>query len=132
MDCDNSAAWAARISVSVTVRFTNSIGRRSVISNPDDTEKYLIFRALVHMIDSNSGIGFHNADQGHPAYLVAAATDSTEQLGDSAEQNALFKLLASFAPEFYSEGPDLSTWRGFCAFAVAAYNREHPGPERID
>ena len=28
------------------------------------------FRALVEMIESNSGVGFVNADQGHPAYAM--------------------------------------------------------------
>ena len=43
-----------------------------MISNPTDDEKYMIFRALVRMIKTNSGDGFLNSDQGHPAYLLGA------------------------------------------------------------
>ena len=47
-------------------------GGRRMISNPTDDEKHMIFRALVRMIKTNSGDGFLNSDQGHPAYLLGA------------------------------------------------------------
>ena len=43
-----------------------------MISAPTDMEQYLIFEALVRAIETNSGIGFHNDDQGHPAYRAGA------------------------------------------------------------
>ena len=95
-----------------------------MISAPTDDEQYLIFKALVHMIETNSGEGFHNSDQGHPAYLLGANDGKVDSVmgGDSPEQNDLFKLLASFDQEFHDAGPDLSTWQKFCAFAVKAHH----------
>ena len=103
-----------------------------MISAPTDDEQYLIFKALVHMIETNSGEGFHNSDQGHPAYLLGANDGKVDRVmgGDSPEKNTLFKLLASFDQTYHGvvPNPDLSTWQKFCAFAVDAYNREHnPG-----
>ena len=97
-----------------------------MISNPTDDEKYLIFRALVLSIKTNSGDGFHNSDQGHPAYRAGAGGKDSANLGDSPEKNTLFKLLASFDEAYHGEAPnpDLSTWKKFCAFAVDAYDRE--------
>ncbi len=99
-----------------------------MISNPTDDEKYLIFRALARSIETNSGIGFQNADQGHPAYVVGAKgeefdSDRVATWGDGPEQNQLLKLLQSFDRSYHEDGPDLSTWQKFCSYAVAAYNR---------
>lgn len=95
-----------------------------MISNPSDIQKHLIFKALVRAIETNSGLGFHNNDQGHLAYASGAqGQENLGTWGDSSEQNELFKLLASFDREFHEEDPDLSTWQKFCAFAVGSYNR---------
>ena len=95
-----------------------------MISTPSDMEKYLIFKALVRMIETNTGIGFLNGDQGHPAYTLGAqgVVDPVAG-GDSPENNRLFNLLASFDQEFHDGGPNLSTWEKFCTFAVDAFNR---------
>ena len=104
-----------------------------MISAPTDMEKELIFEALVRAIETNSGIGFHNSDQGHPAYRAGAKDgDKAAPIwGDSPEKNKLFKLLTSFDQEFleYETRPDLSTWQKFCAFAVEAYDRDHGSGE---
>ncbi len=94
-----------------------------MISNPTDTEKALIFDTLAHAIKTNSGIGFHNADQGHPAYMAGATNQDSETWGDSPEQNRMFKLLASFDRDLHENGPNLSTWEKFCTYAVDAHNR---------
>ena len=95
-----------------------------MISNPTDWEQYLIFKALVRMIETNAGTGFLNGDQGHPAYLMGVDGETDPVAGgDSPEKNHLFKLLASFDQELHKEGPDLSTWPKFCTFAVDAFNR---------
>ena len=95
-----------------------------MISNPTDMEKYLIFKALVRIIETNTGTGFLNEDQGHPAYTLGAQGKVDPVAGgDSPEKNRLFKLIASFDQGFQDEGPDLSTWEKFCAFAVIAFNR---------
>ena len=103
-----------------------------MISAPTDMEKYLIYTALVRAIETNSGIGFHNSDQGHPAYRAGAKDgDEVNRIwGDSPEENELFKLLLSFKELHKGEtGPDLSTWQKFCAFAVEAYDRAHGSGE---
>ena len=43
------------------------------------------------MIETNSGIGFHNCDQGHPAYLLGADDGKVDPVmgGDSPEKNDL-------------------------------------------
>lgn len=94
-----------------------------MISNPTNLEKALIFSALVHAINTNSGIGFHNGDQGHPAYMAGASNEDSKTWGDTPEKNLMFKLLASCDPELHELGPDLSTWEKFCTYAVEAHNR---------
>jgi hypothetical protein len=93
-----------------------------MITNPTDKEQSLIFAALVHAIKTNSGIGFHHADQGHPAYKTGAEGHESEKWGDSPMQNHLFRLLASFDRRFHEEEQDLSSWQKFCSFAVWAYD----------
>ena len=93
-----------------------------MISATTDGQKSLIFKALALAIEKNWGRGFLNADQGHPAYVAGAKGDNSTTWGDSPDRNELFKLLASFDRGFHEEGPDLSTWQKFCAFAVGAYN----------
>ncbi len=76
------------------------------------------------MIESNSGVGFVNADQGHPAYAMGrrGRLDSVTG-GDGPEANSLFKLLQRFAPEHHEQIQDLRTWTKFCSFAFAASQR---------
>lgn len=94
-----------------------------MIDSPTNDEKHIIWRALVHAIESNSGIGFTcNNDQGHPAYVTAAEGEAMPDVADTPERSTLFNLLASFGPEFH-ETRDLSTWQKYCRFAVESYRR---------
>ena len=83
------------------------------------------FRALVEMIESNSGVGFVNADQGHPAYAMGARRGKIDAVtgGDSPEDSCLFKILQRFGPEHHEQIQDLRTWSKFCSFAFAATRR---------
>ena len=83
------------------------------------------FRALVEMIESNSGVGFVNADQGHPAYAMGrrGKIDAVAG-GDGPEDNRLFKVLQRFAPEHHEKIQDLRTWPKFCSFAFSASQRK--------
>lgn len=97
-----------------------------MIDRLTDDEKQIIWRALVHAIESNSGIGFTcNNDQGHPAYLTGAEGEVMPDVADTPERSTLFNLLVSFGPEFHQnpENPDLSTWQKYCSFAVESYRR---------
>ena len=78
-----------------------------MISAPTEWEKHLIFEALVRMIKSNAGTGFHNDDQGHPAYTLGAKGEVDPVAGgDSPEENTLFKLLASFDQTYHGVVPN--------------------------
>ena len=91
-----------------------------------DRTEPLMFRALVQMIDGNSGVGFHNLDQGHPAYALGSrGTVDPEKLGDGPEHNGLFQTLKRFDWKYHDEIQDLSTWEKFCSFAFAAYLRRN-------
>jgi len=80
------------------------------------------FRALVEMIESNSGVGFVNADQGHPAYAMGRRGKVDPVTGgDGPEDNCLFKLLQRFPPEHHEQIRDLRTWSKFCSLAFSAY-----------
>ncbi len=95
-----------------------------MIDRPTDDEKYLIWKALVHAISSNSGIGIScNADQGHPVYVRGMEGEIVPDSADTPDTSKLFNLLASFDPMFHEEFQDLSTWEKFCSFAVQSYNR---------
>ncbi len=115
--------------VSETRRSENPTGRSRMLSDLSGVEKEIIFKALVHMIDSNTGTGFINADQGHPAYIAGASSriysGETGKWGDTPERNILFKLVSSLCEQLPGIEPDLSTWERFCSFATEAFNRKH-------
>jgi len=98
----------------------------------DLRQKQYIFQALKMMIESSSGIGFHNKDQGHPFYNVGAegekypATDA-----DGPKKNQLYKMLSELSGDFKANNEtgyvwwyDFSEWRNFCKFAYDAYSRK--------
>lgn len=94
-----------------------------MFSDLNDIEKSLIYRCMKYAIRKNSGIGFRNNDQGHPAYAAGAA--GKEGMGDSPEENEFFKLVSVLHPKFCNEGDhDLSTWQGFCEMATEANYKE--------
>ncbi len=98
-----------------------------MLSDLSGVEKELIYKALVHMIDSNTGTGFINADQGHPAYILGASGRvDVDTWGDSPGRNILFKLVSSLCEQLPGIEPDLSTWEKFCSFATNAFNRKYP------
>jgi len=101
-------------------------------------KKHYIYRGLKSLIESGDGIGFHNADQGHPVYLAGASDASAEILksweyADSPNKNLLFKMLSSLTKELKQSGIedfhftwwyDFSEWRDFCRFAIDAYGKK--------
>ena len=97
-----------------------------MLSDLSGVEKEIIYKALVHMIDSNTGTGFINDDQGHPAYILGASGSvDAGKWGDTPERNILFKLVSSLCEQLPGIEPDLSTWERFCSFATEAFNRKH-------
>jgi hypothetical protein len=85
----------------------------------------IVYDALIHAIRTNSGIGFHNADQGHPAYLLGCEGKSDyHELGDSPEENKLYQLLIGLSESLGdSAQPPIRTWQDFCRLAVDSYKR---------
>ncbi len=103
-----------------------------MIESLPNNAKYLVYEALIHAIDTNSGIGFHNADQGHPAYRVGADGKIDESAwGDSPDKNHLYRLLRELSMYFVkheeerpSSGPLILTWEDFCRRAIQAYEEK--------
>ncbi len=89
-----------------------------------------IYRGLKAFIESGCGHGFINEDMGHPVYEAGAA--GKEGLGDSPEENLLFRMLSELSTRLKEEGieshyytwwHDFSDWKMFCQFAVREHRR---------
>lgn len=92
-----------------------------------DTSKIdwgVIHMALMHAIKTNSGIGFHNSDQGHTAYRRGAC-DESGGMEDSPDKNRLYQTLRELNRE---RGPlvgypEIHSWRAFCEFATRSHDK---------
>lgn len=89
----------------------------------DSSSKRLLYNGLVALVRSNSGQGFHNNDQGHPAYVMGAQGKvDHEQWGDSPTHNHLFKIMRELSLDTHTEqGRDPLAWQDFCELATSAY-----------
>lgn len=97
-------------------------------------EKSLMYQGLKSLIESGNGVGFHNADLGHPVYLAGTAGEYQEiwQYADSPKKNRLFKMISKLSRELKEMGIedfrfiwwyDFSEWQDFCRFSVEVYNK---------
>lgn len=109
------------------------------MSNPDQPEKFsgfsfsemqMIYLGLLALVKSNSGKGFCNCDQGHPAYAIGRSGDyDHEQWGDSPEHNKLFQMMHALSVSLSEAeldgtseiGDYVFSWSDFCRLAYAAY-----------
>ncbi len=98
----------------------------------DARSRYLLYAALLHVVKSNSGIGFANADQGHPAYRVGANEGKYDfdAYGDSPESNRLFQMMHSLSVRMNEEAESFESslelvfsWQDFCHIAVEAHDK---------
>lgn len=100
----------------------------------DCFQKQYIYQGLKSLIENGNGTGFHNADMGHPVYLLGAKgiEDSSWEYADSPEKNLLFKMLSKLSKELKQSGIedlrfvwwyDFSEWKDFCKFALDVYNK---------
>ncbi len=93
------------------------------------SQRYTLFTSLLNSIKSNSGLGFHNSDQGHLAYRIGCDEDiEFRDHGDSPERNELFKMmcvLSESLEDCTDFGPDdfITKWSDFCKMATDAYDR---------
>jgi hypothetical protein len=95
--------------------------------------KKLVYQGLKSLIENGEGVGFHNADLGHPVYVAGATGEFQEMWGyaDSLKKNRLFKKLSKLSKNLKGMGIeefrfiwwyDFSEWKDFCKFAVDVYN----------
>ncbi|MBI3377247.1 MAG: toll/interleukin-1 receptor domain-containing protein [Nitrospirae bacterium] len=98
-------------------------------------EKQYIYQGLKSLIEKGDGIGFHNADQGHPVYQSGAKgrLDEMWEYADSSDKNLLFQMLSKLTKELkeleienyrFIWWYDFSEWKDFCKFAVDVYNKK--------
>ncbi len=94
------------------------------------SERKLIYQGLLSLVKSNSGVGFANCDQGHPAYAIGRKGEFDYRMwGDSPEHNELFKLMHSLSVSLSESEIDSSSeildyvfcWADFCQLAYSAY-----------
>jgi hypothetical protein len=98
-------------------------------SHPEVIDWETVFACLVFAIRSNSGIGFHNADQGHPFYVPGHEPRINEDgYGDGPEKNELFIMVRDLSRLFGRTGatghPKIETWNDFCVLAYNAYLKD--------
>lgn len=96
----------------------------------DSGQKYIIYSSFLYMVKSNSGIGFLNEDQGHPAYVLGREDKADyEKLGDLPEKNELYQMMKELSV-FFGDSSDFSredlvfSWSDFCKMAADAYNKQ--------
>ena len=95
----------------------------------DTSEQALIYGGLLTLVKSNSGCGFVNCDQGHPAYAVGRdGKIDYDTFGDSPERNRLFKMMHELTLALCKGDEDGSSeigewvysWADFCILAYSA------------
>ena len=95
-----------------------------MIDSLEHSERSLVLRALIHSVRTNTGDGFRNHDQCHPAYAVS---DGSVQFGDSPQLNSLYKLMLELSqwvqehPTDFQREDLILSWDDFCKMAVLGY-----------
>ena len=93
--------------------------------------RYILFDSLLNSIKSNSGNGFHNNDQGHPAYRIGCDEDiEIKDHGDTPERNELFKMMRELSESLegctdFSPDDFVTKWSDFCKMATDAYDKHN-------
>jgi len=91
----------------------------------ENTDWHIIYKAMIHAIKTNSGIGFHNCDQGHPAYVLGADGGDSSTMGDSPEKNLLYQMVKDLSWEHGEDaGQVINDWQDFCKLAVESYKKD--------
>jgi len=105
---------------------------RSPFASLEFSEKAMIYQGLLSLVKSNSGIGFCNNNQGHPAYAIGREGKfDYATWGDSPDRNRLFKMMHRLSVELCKAELDGSSeigdyvfsWSDFCNIAYASYER---------
>lgn len=121
-------------------RLVDIIKREEESKEPDIYNRFIenqySYRGLKSLIEIGGGWGFHNADLGHPVYVMGATGEWYEgwDYADTPRKNKLFKMLSNLSKELKEQGIeeyrfvwwyDFSEWKDFCKFAVDIYNKKH-------
>ncbi|MEC4684123.1 MAG: hypothetical protein VST71_00070 [Nitrospirota bacterium] len=94
----------------------------------------LLYRGLKSLIETNSGLGLHNADGGHPVYIAGSQgnINQDQKYADSPETSTLFQMLSSLSEKLKKNGIeshsyrwwyDFSDWQKYCEFIIEAYKK---------
>lgn len=120
-------------------RLVDIIKREEESKQPDIYDNFFenqyIYQGIKSLIERGDGTGFHNADLGHPVYVMGATgkLHKAWEYADSPEKNLLFKMLSNLSKELKEQGIeeyrfiwwyDFSEWKDFCKFAVDIYNKK--------
>lgn len=98
----------------------------------DFAEKQLLYGGLLALVKANSGVGFYNNDQGHPAYAIGRKGEfDFAQWGDSPDSNKLFRMMHALTLSLGAAEIDgkseisdyIYSWSDFCNLAYSAYER---------
>ena len=96
------------------------------------SDKQLLYQGLLSLVTSNSGHGFTNGDQGHPAYAVGRRGNKDDMdFGDAPDRNRLFQMMHSLSVDLSAAEIDgnseirdyIFAWSDFCHLAYSAYER---------
>jgi hypothetical protein len=89
----------------------------------------ILYHALLRMVKSNSGIGFHRDDQGHFAYKRGReGKQNPMNDGDSPDNNVLYQMMFELSQRLGNDhdefSPDemVNSWTDFCRIAADAYD----------
>jgi hypothetical protein len=93
----------------------------------DFVQRDILYRALLHSVKTNQGHGFHNDDQGHPAYRLGTQTGEGG-MGDTPKDNAMFRMMRELSLSIESAGEFrkediVASWQDFCRLATEGYDR---------
>ncbi|MBM4272790.1 MAG: toll/interleukin-1 receptor domain-containing protein, partial [Deltaproteobacteria bacterium] len=94
-------------------RLVDIIKREENTEHVENYKKYsesvYVYRGLKALIESGNGWGFHNADLGHPVYVMGASDTSPEMLrdleyADSPQKSVFYKMLSGLSKELKKMG----------------------------
>ncbi len=89
-----------------------------------------LYQGLKALIEQGEGVGFHNADMGHPTYRLGAegvTIEDNDLCAESPDANELFQILSEVSTRLKEEGIeelhyiwwyDFTSWEKFCQFAL--------------
>lgn len=94
-------------------------------------QRYVLYTALLQMVRSCSGTGFHNLDQGHPAYRLGCSGKADRPaMGDAPENNDLYGMMRELSESLrdckdFRREDFVFSWADFCQMATKAWDEHH-------